>query len=74
MQSINDSKLDGRPTGRLTPPADFSQPENATGGQLYGPGGWQSINGATACGGSANSPTRNENRNEVASGKENGTK
>ena len=23
-------------------PADFTRPENATGGQLYGPGGWQS--------------------------------
>ncbi len=30
-------------------PADFNRPENATGGQLYGPGGWQSANGATAC-------------------------
>ena len=29
-------------------PADFNRPENATGGQLYGPGGWQSANGATA--------------------------
>ena len=29
-------------------PADFNRPEKATGGQLYGPGGWQSANGATA--------------------------
>jgi hypothetical protein len=62
MKTINDRQPDGRPTGPLTCPGDFSRPENATGGQLYGPGGWQAINGATASSGPSISPTRDETR------------